>query len=164
MYNAAFDLSGAFLVTASDDKTATVWDVASGAQMVTAKHDHAVYNASFNMSSTRFVTASRDSSCSVWDVSTGARLFTMKHRDRCMSAVFDPSGSKIVTASFDKTSTVWDIASGTKIFTAKHKNLVFRQPPQTIPLLRNSRRENSRIEEFWCFRKAVFHQLHGAQV
>ena len=72
MVSAAFSPDGTRVVTASDDKTARVWDAATG-QPVTrplAASGPRV-SATFSPDGTRVVTASGDNTARVWDVATG---------------------------------------------------------------------------------------------
>ena len=56
------------VVTASDDRTARVWDAATGAEVLTLKgHAGAVTAASFSPDGFRILTASADNTARVWD-------------------------------------------------------------------------------------------------
>ena len=57
MNSASFSADGTRIVTASEDKTAKVWDARSGAEMLTLKgHTDRVNSASFSPDGTRIVT------------------------------------------------------------------------------------------------------------
>ena len=65
--SAAFSPDGSRIVTASDDRTAKVWDAKSGAEVLTLKgHAKKVNSASFSRDGTRVVTASDDGTAKVW--------------------------------------------------------------------------------------------------
>ena len=55
------------IVTASNDRTASVWDIASGEMTTTLKHDLEVNSAAFDPSGSVVVTASQDQSAKLWD-------------------------------------------------------------------------------------------------
>ncbi len=77
--SASFSPDGSRIVTASGDKTAKVWDAASGAEILTLKgHTDTVFSASFSPDGSRIVTASRDNTAKVWDATTGAEVLTLK--------------------------------------------------------------------------------------
>jgi WD40 repeat protein len=112
--SASFSPDGTKIVTASRDKTARVWDAATGKPLnKPLQHEDWVNSAVFSPDSSKIVTASRDKTARVWDAATGELLNKpLQHEGWVNSAVFSPDGSKIVTASGDKTARVWDAATG----------------------------------------------------
>ena len=63
---------GTRVVTASDDKTARVWDAARGKPIGRLQgHGDRVNSAAFTPDGTRVVTASEDKTARVWDAATG---------------------------------------------------------------------------------------------
>jgi WD40 repeat protein len=108
---------GKRVVITSWDKTARVWDAATG-QPISApmSHDNIVFSVSFNPDASRVVTASYDHTARVWDAVTGRPISApMRHEDEVRWAEFSPDGSRVVTASWDKTARVWDAATGQPI-------------------------------------------------
>jgi serine/threonine protein kinase len=108
--SAQFSPDGKRIVTASADKTARVWDAATGKTLATlAGHEQAVYSAQFSPDGTRLVTRSADWTARVWDAATGKALATITgHTNVVWSAQFSPDGTRLVTASADKTAWLWD--------------------------------------------------------
>src|ERR1700684_4684534 len=69
----AFSPDGARLSTASEDKTARVWNAATGELLHTLSgHTDAVFAAPFSPDGTKIATVSADLSPRLWDARTGA--------------------------------------------------------------------------------------------
>ncbi|PYL59582.1 MAG: hypothetical protein DMF31_06335, partial [Verrucomicrobia bacterium] len=125
--SAQFSPDGRRVVTASYDKTARLWDVASGKQIgAPMKHEDTVWSAQFSSDGQRVVTASQDKTARLWDAVNGKPIGeTMKHEDNVHFAQFSPDSQRVVTASADKTARLWDAASGRPIGEAmKHEKSV----------------------------------------
>jgi WD40 repeat protein/TPR repeat protein len=114
---AAFSPDGTRIVTASADKSARIWDAATGRQLqLLSGHTDRVFCAAFSPDGRQIVTASDDKSARVWDAATGRQLQLLSgHSERVNSAAFSPDGKQIVTASWDKTVRLWDAATGRQI-------------------------------------------------
>ena len=115
--SAQFSPDGARVVTTSEDRTARVWDAATGKQIgKPLQHEGAVKSAAFSPDGARVVTASVDNTARVWDAATGGPIGKpLQHDDAVNSAAFSPDGARVVTASDDKTARVWDAATGAPI-------------------------------------------------
>src|SRR5262245_1579062 len=115
VYSAAFSPDGTRIVTASDDKTARIWDAASAKEIAVLRHDDAVHSAAFSPDGSRIVTASNDETARIWDAATATETAVLRgHDDTVNSAAFSLDGSRIVTASNDNTARIWDAATATE--------------------------------------------------
>ena len=125
--SASFSPDGQFIVTASYDNTAKIWNAQTGKQVgETMKHDNIVYSASFSPDGQFIVTASDDNTAKIWNAQTGKQVGeTMKHDNSVYSASFSPDGQFIVTASSDNTARIWNAQTGKQVGeTMKHNDNV----------------------------------------
>jgi WD40 repeat protein len=69
VWSAAFSPDGTRVVTASDDKTARVWDAATSKPLTgPLVHQDEIVSATFTADGSRVITVSRDSAVRIWDV------------------------------------------------------------------------------------------------
>ena len=113
LWGASFAPDGRHIVTASEDKTARVWDAENGDQRATLRgHTEGVRVASFSPDGRQVITASTDKTARLWDAETGQQSAALEHDGVVRSAAFSSNGRRIVTASDDKTARVWDVQTG----------------------------------------------------
>ena len=113
-WHAAFSPDGQRIVTASEDKTARVWNAANGQLLAKLEgHTDSVVQAAFSPDGQRIVTASEDKTARVWNAANGQLLAKLEgHTGLVHQAAFSPDGQRIVTASADHTARVWNAANG----------------------------------------------------
>ena len=110
---AAFSPDGRWVVTASADNTARVWEVATGREVVLLRgHTKGVTAVAFSSDEARVVTASLDGTTRVWEVATGQEDTVFRGPIRKVgSAALSADGRWIVAAGDDSTR-VWETATG----------------------------------------------------
>jgi WD40 repeat protein len=114
--SADFSPDGKYIVTASNDMTAIIWDVISGKELHRLKgHTTWVYSVSFSPDGKYVVTASWDYTVRIWEAATGKSLHMLKCNDWVYSVSFSPDGKYVVTASHDGSAIIWDVISGKKL-------------------------------------------------
>jgi len=102
------------VITASDDRTARVWDAATGAAVTRPLlHQGPVEEASFSPDGRWVVTASADSTGRVWDAETGDPITKpLRHGAGAAYASFSHDGRRVVIGSRQGIARVWDATSG----------------------------------------------------
>jgi WD40 repeat protein len=110
----AISPDGAWIVSASADRTLKVWDMATASVRHTLSgHRQSVENCAVSPDGTLIVSASSDKTLKVWDARKGTERLTLTgHQDRVSGCAFSPDGKHIVSTSADKTLKIWDTTTG----------------------------------------------------
>ena len=120
----AVDVSpdGHWVVTASFDFTARLWDFGTQAEVaVLDAHEGPVTSAVFTPDGKHAVTTSDDKSAIIWNVPSGKLVRRLTgHGHKVMAAAVSPDGQQIATGSWDKTLRIWDMATGEAIRVITH--------------------------------------------
>jgi WD40 repeat protein len=108
----AVDFGDGVLASASWDKTARIWDVASGETLhKLTEHTTRLWTAAFSPSGKLLATAGDDLVIQLWDPRSGQKLHTLTGHTRSVwSVTFSPSGDWLATGSDDGTTRVWSLA------------------------------------------------------
>ncbi|HEY5920032.1 MAG TPA: WD40 repeat domain-containing protein, partial [Kofleriaceae bacterium] len=109
--NLAFAPDGATLGSASEDRTARLWETGTGNQLAVLAHEAAVTRVAFDRSGLA-VTSSLDGTAKVWKRS-GELVRSLVGHGRLRNAVFDPGGSRVLTAAYNGRACIHEVASGT---------------------------------------------------
>ena len=118
IYSADFSSNGRYVVTASGDNSAKIWEVETGNLVTTLRgHPSHVFSARFSPNSRQVITAGGDTA-KLWKVSDGSEIRAFEgHTEKVHSAEFSPDGAVVVTGSEDGTAKLWNVQNGREILT-----------------------------------------------
>ena len=112
----AFSPNGKLLATASYDKAAKIWDLATGQVVFTLLgHRSEVVCLAFSPNSKLLATGGFDGSVRLWETATGHSVRVIQPNKSIITAIaFSPDGSLLAGAVADDTIRIWDVVSGSQ--------------------------------------------------
>ena len=126
--------SGSYLITASRDQTARVWDLRADGDFVLRGHQGEVNDAAFNPDPAtggrgwQMATASDDKRVGLWKMNDAAHpKFLNGHTDAVSGLAWSGDGNFLATSSKDKTVRIWNLSKPepTATILAKHDGSVW---------------------------------------
>ena len=115
----AFSPEGRYLASVGLDRTAKVWDVETGMQLLDIDiFLNYVLTVDWSPDGSQFATAGYDGRAIVWDRATGREVarFEGHQRGTVLSLDYSPDGTHIVTSGRDGSVRVWDAETGVQLY------------------------------------------------
>jgi WD40 repeat protein len=129
----AISPDGTWLATASNDKTARIWDAQTGQELSRLQHQDWVRSVVISPDGTWLATASIDKTARIWDALTGREQARLELQDSIRAVAISPNGQWMATASHDNAVRIWDVQT-------KHEflRMQFDADPEAITFTRNN--------------------------
>jgi WD40 repeat protein/serine/threonine protein kinase/tetratricopeptide (TPR) repeat protein len=117
VYAVAFSRDGKTIVTATNSKTARLWNAATGQPIgQPIEHPDEVVSVAFGPDGKTLLTSSRDGTARLWHAATGRPIGQpLPHPNIVMSVAYSPDGKVLLTGCMDGTVRQWDAATGRPI-------------------------------------------------
>ncbi len=108
----AFAPDGKHALSASEDRTLKLWDIATHKDLRTFKgHQGEVYAAAFSPDGKLAASGSEDRTVRLWDVATGKEIATLTgHEGPVFTVAFAPDGRSVLSGGKDGTLRLWDVS------------------------------------------------------
>lgn len=110
--SARFSHDGKKIVTASRDRTASLWDAASGKplQRFEEGHEFLVSSAAFFPNAKYIATGAGDNSVRLWDTTAGTQIASLAPTGRVGTLAIAPDGKWMATGSVGNEVQIWTVA------------------------------------------------------
>ncbi len=116
----ALSPDGTYLATAIRDRTARVWETATGKELSKIEHDADVSSVAFSPDGRYLATGGQDKTARVWDVAGAKEVARMVHGDSVSVVTFSPNGQYLATGSRGGTARLWGATSGRLLARMSH--------------------------------------------
>lgn len=102
-----------YAVSGSDDRTARLWELPSGKQVLKLEDSDEVTAVAADNCGRYVLTGTQNGQITIWSLPDGKKINTIvAHRGLITSAEFTPDCKHVLTASADSTVRLWNVGSG----------------------------------------------------
>lgn len=95
----AFSGDGQLVATASNDRTARIWETTTGREVCRFTHDDGVSSVAFDPNGKYMATGSKDHTMRLWDLGSGRELARVTHAAEVRKVAFSPDGRTLAAIS-----------------------------------------------------------------
>jgi WD40 repeat protein len=126
-----FSPDGHSLVTANEDWTSRLWDVATGRQLQQFAHEgfylnrNAVYDLAFSPDGHYLATGSGDGTTGIWETQSGRQIACLTGGISVRAVAFSPDGHYIATAGSDRAARIWEMPGKSYFVCFQHNGPVY---------------------------------------
>ena len=114
--SANFSRDGAFIVSASVDKTLKVWEITSRDLPFLPEHTGSVDTIAFSSDGSKILSGGADKTIKIWDRATGRELATMRgHTSQLAALAVSPDGKTLFSSGYDRSIRLWDLVAAKEI-------------------------------------------------
>ncbi len=103
-----------WIVTASEDGTAKIWNIESGeVEMTLLGHRSGIFSVDISPSGQYIVTGSKDFEARIWKRQSGKTIHKLKGHSQWIWCVdYSPDGTRVASSSHDMTTKIWSARDG----------------------------------------------------
>jgi WD40 repeat protein len=116
----ALSQDGRFLVMASVDHTAQVWEISTGKKVASLMHEREVMAVAFSAEGRYLATGSDDRTARIWDAMNWREVAGLQHQAEVSRVTFSPNEKSLATTSMDSTVWLWETSTWREVFHLKH--------------------------------------------
>ena len=120
----AFSPDGKLVATGSSDKTARVFEAATGREVSRLADQNGVNAVAFSPDGKLVATGSWDNTARVVEAATGREVSRLAHQNWVNAVAFSPDGKLVATGSDDHTARVFEAATGREVSRLAHQDTV----------------------------------------
>ncbi len=105
---------GKYLATGSRDRSAKLWDLATGMEIRSfLGHDHTVNGVQFSANGKWLITSSADQTAKVWELLTGKEIFSTPKQEKYMTDIaLSPDNKWLAAAGYNDSAEIYEMPAG----------------------------------------------------